>query len=81
MEPELVRVFTGLGVRLVVGEDDPGDLDPISEVVTAIIKGDLEELFGGGEGPPTSIGHRVCYSSGERRAGGAPVVAVRAPAG
>lgn len=82
VEPELVRVFTGTGVRILVGEDDPGDVAPLLEVVAAVMNGDIEEFFGAGdEGPLTSVGHRVWYPGGERQAGGEAISAtVRAPA-
>lgn len=82
VSPEIVWVFTGLGVTILVGEDRPGDLDPLVEVVVAVMNGDAEEFFGtGDEGSLTSIGHRVWYPHGERRAGNKTVSAtVRAPA-
>ena len=82
VSPEIVRVLTGLGVRILVGEDSPGDLDPLLEVVAAVMNGDVEEFFGtGDEGSLTSIGHRVWYPNGQRKAGDGNVSAtVRAPA-
>ena len=83
VSPEIVCVFTGLGVTILVGEDSPGDLDPLLEVVTAVMNGDVEEFFGtGDEGSLTSIGHRVWYPNGQRKAGyeGTVSATVRAPA-
>lgn len=82
VNPEFVLLTTGSCVRILIGEDEPGSLEPVMEVVAAIIGGDLEEFFRvGADKALTSTGHRVWYQHGERRAGSeTEVLTVRAPA-
>lgn len=82
VNPKFVLLTTGSSVRILIGEEEPGSLEPVMEVVAAIIDGALEEFFHvEADKALTSIGHRVWYPHGERRAGAeADVLTVRAQA-
>jgi len=73
LDSEIARLTTGIGIRVNIGLDIPGDTEALSEVVEALFSGHAVEYFGiNGSNTLGYLGWKIWYPGGSRMAGNIP---------